>query len=771
MWTLSGNFKQNQLHYRLSVAVLAILLLLPLLVFNKTVFNNAVDIYFSPDDPVMVTEYTARNYFPTDKVIVLMFEGDALYNDDFLTTFDSLGKQIKSLEEIKNVISVTTQDHISGSEDGFSIAPVLEIERLQELDISERPAIMLADRFAHGALIAEDESALSMIVVPEKTENSVQREQLLNKVKREISNSGLQDYLVATAGDVPLDVAQLRSMVRDNLVFIPLTTITGLIMVWLLVRRVLAVIISAAVIGAVASFTMALYIIFGQPFTLITSITSPLLAALSTAALVHVFNSVQYFSQRGLIGEKRIQATIKEVYKPILFTSLTTAAGLSSLGVSHIVPIAAFGLITASGVILMFFLVIYAAPQILIRWDHSDWPPKMRVFLWMDSAVRMLTHTGIRHPIIVITISAFLLMLGSPYIMDIKVETNMQKFFAEDHHYPVSVQRIDNTLVGTLPVSVLLEAQNMDDFKRPEYLKSIRKFHDWAVSQKEIDKATSVVDFIEEMHWGFNEEDDGYRKIPDDKNLISQYMLIYDSDSIYDFVDHDFKTSIIKLNMNEHRAQEIGRVLKKINAYLDDNLIDEMKWEIVGVGKQFSAMERLLVNGQIQSLGGALVIIFILMLILWRSFGQSALCMIPNLSPIALIFICMGIFGIWLDMATAMIASVAVGIAVDDTIHIFHGFITRVKAGVRPTTAIIKTNRLAGRAVMTTTIILTVQFIIVVTSQFLPTYNFGRLTALGLVTALVFDLLLLPALLMLIYNRGKQSPAEEQVREITEPTL
>jgi predicted RND superfamily exporter protein len=174
-------------------------------------------------------------------------------------------------------------------------------------------------------------------------------------------------------------------------------------------------------------------------------------------------------------------------------------------------------------------------------------------------------------------------------------------------------------------------------------------------------------------------------------------------------------------------------------------------------------MEELLVKGQVYSLWGALILIFLLMLFLWRSLGSALLCMIPNISPILLIFIIMGLFGLWLDMATAMIASVAVGIAVDDTIHVYHGYISRVNAGIRPIQALARTFSQAGRAVVTTTTILSAQFMILVSSLFQPTTHFGLLTSIGLWAALVFDLLLLPAIIILTATLKKgfsrQNPA------------
>ena len=128
--------------------------------------------------------------------------------------------------------------------------------------------------------------------------------------------------------------------------------------------------------------------------------------------------------------------------------------------------------------------------------------------------------------------------------------------------------------------------------------------------------------------------------------------------------------------------------------------------------------EDLLVSGQVYSLVGALALIFVFMLVLFRSLGAAVLCMIPNLSPILIIFIIMGAAGIWLDMATAMIAGIAVGVAVDDTIHVFDGFRRRVRAGTSPVLALARTYRSAGRAVITTTVILCVQFLFLLSSGF-----------------------------------------------------
>ena len=744
--------------YIFSLAILIVLTLLPNVLLMKLNINNSPIVLFPDDEPAVVIDNEIREQFPTDQVIVFLFEGVALYSDGFLNAYNDLAEALAEHEKIRKIMSVTTQEHISGSADGFYVTPLIDVDELDESHPRDRPALIKADRFAKHGMIAEDESALAMIIIPQDAENSLQRLALYNDIRSAVREQRLDGYLKSSAGQVPLDIAQLDSMLRDNMVFIPATTIIGLVLIWLLFRRVIAVVVAGAVIGVIVSSTIALYVIFDQPFTLIASITPPLISALTIATLVHFFNAMQYASQRGFIGRMRVNKALEEIRKPSVFTALTTSAGLASLGLSPIPAIASFGLIAAVGVVLVFFIVIVITPQLFIRWDHAAWPSSQSGLNWMNAMVRSMGKLGLRYPLQVLGVTLLLLAIGLPQVRHIEVETNLQEFFRPDHDIRKSTNHIDEKLVGSMPAEVLFRSEEFDGLKDPLNLNQIKKFQDWAESLGSIDHSTSLVDFIEEMHWGFNEEQDDFRKLPDDAELISQYLLVYDGEDLYDMVDQDFQMARVTLNVNVHSAKELRALQTQIRQYLDEN-IEGMQTDIAGSGRLFADMVDLLVSGQVSSLGGALVLIFVLMLVLWRSLWQAIICMLPNLSPVILIFIFMGLFGFWLDTATAMIASVAVGIAVDDTIHVFHGFIKRYKNGATAAVSFLRTTAHAGRAVMTTTIILASQFLILLSSAFIPTSNFGLLTSIGLVSALIFDVMVLPALLVLLYRKTKAKPA------------
>jgi predicted RND superfamily exporter protein len=751
---VSGALRRLPWRHYLSVLFLAVFTVLPSSLLTKLDIDNSPMVYFQDAEPAVVVNRALYDRFPNDQVFVLLFQGVALFSDGFLSAYDGLGRELLKNEGIDDVVSLTRQDHIAGTQDEFIVERLIDVRKLADSRPPERRQRAIDDRFSRKVLVAEDGSALAMVVIPAKTENSIERLALESQILQAVETHQLRGYLTAVAGQIPVDVAQLRSMLADNAVFIPATVTIGLAMIWWLFRRWLAVLLAGIAIGVVINSTVAIYVLFDQPFTLVTGIISPLLSALTVAALVHLFNALYLSSKRGFSGAERVRRAVTEVERPALFAALTTAAGLASLATSPIVPIRVFGLISATGTLLIFLVVYKMLPNVVARWDTKPWPVVRGSTRLIDGIVASLYRTGLRHPLTVITLGVGLLALAAPQIGNVMVETNLQEFFEDSHPVRRDTRRIDQELVGTMPLAVTFESERRDGLKDPEILAAISDFQAWLKMQPEVDRSLSLVDFIEEMHWGFNAEDPAFRRLPDNEALISQYLLIYDGDDMYDVVDRDFRHAQVIVNLNVHSANGISDVIERIRAYLADNVPDHVIWDTAGKGRLFADMEDLLVAGQVYSLWGAMVLIFLFMLLLLRSLGSALLCMIPNLSPILLVFIIMGAAGIWLDMATAMIASVAIGIAVDDTIHVYHGFQHRIRAGTAPIMALARTYRSAGRAVVTTTLILGAQFLILVSSDFVPTQNFGLLTAVGLVTALVFDLLLLPALLITLYGRN-----------------
>ena len=348
---------------------------------------------------------------------------------------------------------VTQQDHIAGTKEEFIVERLIDTYQLEDSRPAQRRSRALEDRFSRGALAALDGSALAMVVIPEGGGNSLERLALEEQILATVEASRLDGYLMAVAGQIPVDVAELRSMLRDNMMFIPATVTIGLALIWWLFRRWLAVMLAGIAIGVVVNSTVAFYVLLNQPFTLISSIIPPLLSALTVAALVHLFNALYLASKRGISGPDRVTRAIAEIHRPALFAALTTAAGLASLSTSPIVPIKVFGLISAAGTIMIYLGRLSNIAQHCHAVGQEELDEDQRRDQTGRQNCLCTLSFGLRNPLAVIIIICGTLTVGAPQIKNVVVETNFQEFFDYDHPVRRDTRHIDEKLLGTMPVA------------------------------------------------------------------------------------------------------------------------------------------------------------------------------------------------------------------------------------------------------------------------------------------------------------------------------
>jgi len=540
------------------------------------------------------------------------------------------------------------------------------------------------------------------------------------------------------------------------MMLVPGTIIIGLILIWFMFRRVLAVLVAWLLTGAVVNASMILFIIFSVPYTMISGMLAPLLSALTTAFLIHFYSYLKLASSYQYEGKKRVSFAVEQIKKPAFYTALTTILGLTSMYVSPILPIGHFGLMSGFGVATLFVLLIWVIPAIFVRFDQNTWmsgqSSSVHYSGLIDRFIRFSVTVSIRHAGKIIALCGLLLAAGIPWIFMVTAETNMLKFFPETHPVTMNTHLIENELSGVMPLEIIFSAEKRDDFKRVDKLKQLENLQSWLIDQPEIDKVSSLVGFMKDMHKGINMNEAAYDVLPDNDILISQYLFIYDGDELYELVNREFNQTRMLLSLNIHNSNKIRSLESRINQYMNKNL-DGLKTDISGDAKLFSDQDELLITGQLYSIIIATLLIFMVMFLLFRNFSEALLSMLLNLSPIIVIFIIMGILGIWLDMATAMIASVAIGIAVDDTVHLMYGYKKRLAKGNSLVYSLVQSHYKTGRAIIVTTFILCAQFLLVATSSFIPTAHFGLLTAIGLLMALLFDLFLMPAMVIAFYHK------------------
>ena len=711
-------------------------------------FNNAPELYYQADAPAVQLRDRLRKNFPTDEFLIGIFIGPELYSDKTLLALDQVVRRMEKHALVDRVFSVTNVDHIAATEDGFAIEPLIDVSKLADSTPADRRARVMADRFAPGLVAAKDGSALAISIRPKQLKHSGQRNTIEVALHEAVKDAGLKDYLVSVAGPVALDTAQLRSMLADTTALMPITMgISVLLLIWV-VGRPAPVIIGAVAMSTVVQSTVGALAALGQPYTLVTAMVPPLLGAYTAATLLHLYASLYRARQAGLRRPRRVIRAVQDIHTASLFNVLTTSAGLASLVLTPIPPIQVFGIVGAVGTLLVYLVVFFLVPPLLVKWDRGPWP-KRGGFSWTRKLAFGLAGFAMRRAGWTVGVIAVGLLAAIPLIGKVQVESDLFKYFSESHSVTKSTRVMEERLAGVISLEVVFDGAATDSLKDVDVLKSLKQFQLWADAQPEISRSVSMMDVIEEMNWAFHGEDRSYRQIPDNYKLLSQLLLVYDGKDLYEFVNRDYQSTRIVLSLTVHGAHAIGDVIDRIRDHLAKHPIAGVKSDVGGYGRLFADQSDLLVTGQIQSFFGAFVQIFIILALLWRSASAAAICLIPNLAPLYFIFAVMGVLNISLDMATSLIAGVLLGITVDDTIHLYHSYKHRLEQGVSHTFALARSFEASGRAVLAVTAVLTAQFLLLMGSRFEPTKNFGMLAAIGLIAGQLFELLLLPALLVL----------------------
>lgn len=719
-------------------------------------FNLTPDVFLPPTNPQLLFEHKIREYFPDDDNLSGLFELEPRFEQ--LQQLNQLMNEFENMENSNEVMSAFGMDHVEGDESSFNVSPLLDLEIHRDLKAVDQR--LQSDPFASPLVVSQDRRFWGFSIEPKNVKNIFDREAMVEKAKALINASPLKDQFRGFVGPIAINTQEWKSVLADNSVFVPITVIIGFLLIGLIYQRWTAIIVAFTAVNAGMMAAFWPLVLMDQPFNSITGLVPPMVSALSIALCIHLFNALVEGNKRFGPGRDAYEHAIKEVYRPSLFTVITTVAGLISLTLSPIPPIKYFGIAASSGLFSSFMMVFFVVMPWLKHRDKKPWAARKSIDHAIQKLVLCCARISMKFPIQIIAVAVVIFGYSAYKIPQVKVESNLLKFFRDSDPINVSTRIFQKNLVGTSPVEVIFTANDSGYFQSPEALQYLADIKSWMLDMPEVDYVMGPQDVVKEFHWAFNNEDPEKRKIPESKALTAQYLFIYDGEDLYDSVDEDFKIARLSISMNVHGAKEIGDVLQRFKDHIGTSKPKDLSFEVIGFGRLFSDQERLLVTGQINSLLGAIIIMFFCMLFFWRSPKQSLISMVPNLAPVAVVFTFMSVFDIWLDFATALISSHIIGVAIDDTIHIYFGIHSKMKRGFSVPSAVFRTLKSSGRAVTATTVILVVQFLCLTGSNYIPTTEFGLLSAVGLSSALIFDLLLLPALIFVICRKDQNTHAK-----------
>jgi hypothetical protein len=512
---------------------------------------------------------------------------------------------------------------------------------------------------------------------------------------------------------------------------------------------------------------MGLMSLFDQPLQMPTVILPSFILAVGVGDSIHLLT---IYYRNCLLGKNRETALVEALEHTglaMFFTSMTTAAGLCSFGQSDILPIANLGLFAAAGVMFAFLYTVFLLPALItlctkesagLGSQQSN--PQHRIFdAIVDFSIRLSKH----YPVQILLVSAVVIVASLVSASQLGFSHNPLVWLPDSSSVKQATAEMDKRMGGTIPIEVVIDTGLKDGLKDPVTLKRIDQvlndMLEYQTPQISVGKTLSLVDMIKETNQALFSNDPKEYRIPDDRELIAQEFLLLEAsgaDDLFQLVDSQYQVARITLYIPWIDALYFAAFVDEVEGRFKQALGQTMYVESTGLIPLLARTLGAIMNATALSYFIAFVVISLMMMALLSSVKYGLLSMIPNLLPITLALGLMQYTGAPLDMFSMLIGSIAIGLSVDDTVHFMHGFRRELARHGDAAKAVADTLHTTGRAMLSTSIVLSCGFFVYLLSDMSNLTNFGLFTGLCIIVALLADFWLAPAMMILLHRAGKE---------------
>jgi predicted RND superfamily exporter protein len=726
---------------------------------NITDIDNDLTAWFSVNDPIYKDYERFRDEFGGTRTLIVAVQTPskaALLSDDGLRLIERLTRDIervKTVQRISSLANATVIDALpaSASDDGG-----LDVRRLfDDLDTKSAAEVgerAIADELLRGDLISEDGTVAAIVVFFDEAAIDAVRGDVLTEIEGIVSKAALPGFKMHVNGSIEITEAYNRVTLNNQRVFTPPIFLVTMLAIYLMFRSWKKTLLTMFAVLVSVLWTLGLYSLMGFDFNVLSSMLVPLIVVLAIADDVHI---LQYFdhARRNGTKESAFKSTVSHLFAPLLGASGTTALGMLSLTATNIEAVKHFGVGAAVGVMVDFVISIIVMPT-LLGWlnEVTKEPPQET---WFAGPMRSIGRFSASKPALVMVVATVITVFAAAGLMKLRVDTNHINFFAKSHPLSTSAEVIDTKLAGIYNFQVLLEGPP-DSIKQPDTLRRMDQLTGELEKLAFVKKASSLVDYVKRVNRELNDGRPEAAVVPDDAGVIAQELFVFG-------LADEGRVELDRVVASDYSNAQISVKLASMSSDLvfEQILIAEtrareifagsnVKATVTGSGRLFSTLDHYLVTSQISSFATAFIAVFGVIFIVFRSWRFGLLAIIPNLFPVLAVFGVMGWWGISLNVATIMLASVALGVVDDDTIHFISRYRKDTSAGMSSAQAIEEATAHEGRASLTTAIINSAAFGVLAFSEYRPTAWFGGLLGLTMLVAFLSEIFILPATIMLL---------------------
>lgn len=736
------------------LVITAVILLSFLAIYPASNIRTDFDLegFYPENDPVIEDYGLLENEFGRDDNTILVgFKNDTLFSKTVLSDLREISSQFEEIENIDNVLSLWNAQQITSEDNRLQFDPYLEESRLDTVDFQNLKVNLSTDPLLSGYLINESGTATSIALVIEEGENTYEAKNVIINQINEILSDYRQHYEFHISG-IPYFRNQYVNMLNDEIVvYIAISSLLIILLLWYMYRTIWGIVFPMVIVWTTLLLTVAIIQMTGGYLEIMSTTIAPILLCVGIADSVHMISKYDDARESGLNKRKSIIEMLKTLGSATFLTSITTAIGFASLVSSSVVPMKRFGIYTAVGVLLAYLITIVFLPaaikltkrKLVVDEKSSSFYPTVHGLL---KKLAIYTRKYYGRIIVFFVLITAIFSIG---IRNLDVNGRVFDDLGSDTEIMRDSRFFSENISPQFPLEFVISTGSPDSAITSGFMKKALELENILQSYPEIHRVVGLQTIIEEIHKVMNPDSvDTADRLPDSDSAVAQYVLLLEingSEALSRYLNFDYSKLRVTALTEDAGSRRINQIRDEISGEIE-RIFPNEDVIITGTTILNADLTDKIVYSLAWSILLALVVITAIMVLMFRDFRMILIALVPNLLPLLFVGGIMGYFNLDIKPSTAVIFTIALGIAVDDSIHYLARFrVEHIGSGAFLPSLATTTIR-TGRAIIITSLILIAGFGSLVTSAFTSTTLMGLLVGATIFAAVLADLFLLPAL-------------------------
>lgn len=714
------------------------------------------------DAPVRIFHHQTKEEFSLYDFIVLGIVNeknvDGVFNPGTLKIIYDLTEEIKKVDGViaHEIVAPSTKDNIEQADLGSVRFQWLmeEPPSTQEQALKIRDEAMDHPMFK-GSVVSDDGKALALYIPLARKDISYEVANEIRKITQRYS--GDEDYYIT---GLPVAEDQFGvEMFKQMAVSAPLAGLIIFLLMLFFFRSVKLVVAPMIVAVLTVILTMGLLIGLGYPVHIMSSMIPIFLMPIAVLDSVHIlsefFDKYKQFNDR----KKTIVFVLDELFKPMLFTSLTSAVGFFSLSFSPIPPVQVFGVFVAVGVMLAWVLTILLIPAYIMLLNEKSFKDfghtsKEGESHFIDKMLTGVREACLKHFKLILAVTVCLVIVSVYGISHIRVNDNPVRWFSLNHPIRIADRILNAHFSGTYEAYLVLEAQNTKDevFMHPDMLKYVEKLQTELIRSPYVGKTTSLADIVKKVYYELLGGDKVNNVIPTTKAAVAQSLISFENshkpDDLWHLTTPDYSKVNIWLQLKSGDNKDMSEVVDFVDTYIKGNPPPLMlKYNWAGLSYINVVWQNNMVMGMLRNFLGSFVIVFFMMIFLFRSLIKAVISMIPLTVTILFIYSLLGFVGKDYDMPVAVLSALTLGLSIDFAIHFIQRSIEVQHKQRDWQKTIVEMFKGPGRAIVRNALVVAIGFLPLLAAPLIPYKTVGFFMFMIMSVSSVATLMIIPAII------------------------